>query len=63
MTDKEHAPAMLDADVRNMPTDAEFRDLLKAYGFGFIAGPTIGAEIAYFLAKKWNIVLVENRNV
>jgi len=59
MTDKEHAPVMLDAEVRYMPTDNDFRDLLGAYGIGYHSAPQVGEHIAYFLARKWNIVLVE----
>ena len=60
---KEHAPVMLDAEVRKMPTDAEFRDLLWTYGFGFIASAIIGKEVAYFLSKKWNLVLIEPQSL
>lgn len=59
-TTKEHAPVMLDVEVRKMPTDSDFRHWLTEFGIGHHAAPNVGQHIAYFLARKWNIVLVED---
>lgn len=50
-----------DAAVRKMPTDEEFKALLAWYGIGPLAAPTIGRVLTTFIAKKWNIVLVEEK--
>ena len=62
MTDKEHAPVMLDAEVRKMPTDSDFRHWLTEFGIGHHAAPNVGKHIAMELAHKWQIVLVEDSN-
>ncbi len=56
---KEHAPVMLDVDVRKMPTDDEFRVLDNQLGLGYYSVVYCGRTFARLLAKKWNLVLVE----
>ena len=56
----EHAPTISDALVRELPPDDEFRTLLdKQFGLGYYSSVVIGLDVAYFLAKEWNIVLIE----
>ncbi len=52
---------IIDAVVRKMPEDDEFQALLAWYGIGHHAAPTIGKVLTTFIAKKWNIVLVEEK--
>jgi len=42
-----------------MPTNEDFREALKYFGLGWYGERQIGVAMAKFLAKKWNIVLVE----
>jgi len=60
---EEYIPGMSDAVVRTMPTDDDFRELLGDYGIGHHAAPQVGKDIAYYLAMKWKLVLVEKDNV
>ena len=61
MSDKEPARTMITATVVEMPTNEDFRKALMYFGLGWYAERQIGVAMSKFLAKKWGLVLMENK--